>query len=68
VTQPNLNQPNLQIDHGNKQRILHQLYNLAITTSMTGVELENYWETLAHEEEREITRGQRQRVGNLEKQ
>jgi hypothetical protein len=64
MTQPNLNQPNLQIGLGNQQSILHQLYNLAITTARTREELENSWEILAREEEREIARRQRQRVGN----
>ena len=64
MTQPNPNQPNLQIGLGNQQIILHQLYNMEMKTSRTREKLENYWETLAREEEREITRRQRQRVGN----
>jgi hypothetical protein len=37
---------------------------MEITTSRTRSELEISWETLAHEEEREIARRQRQVVGN----
>jgi hypothetical protein len=37
---------------------------MAITTTRTREELENSWETLACDEEREIARRQRQRVGN----
>jgi hypothetical protein len=64
MTQPNPNQPNLKIGLGNQQSILHQLYNMEITTARTREQLENSWEILVHEEEREITRRQRQRVGN----
>ena len=34
--------------------VLHQLYNLTLTTTRTHEDLEISWETLSHEEEREI--------------
>jgi hypothetical protein len=51
---PQDNQPQLEIGLNNQRSILHQLYNLAITTTGTREELERSWETLVQEEEREI--------------
>jgi predicted nucleic acid-binding protein len=44
---------------GNQRSILHQLYNLVLTTTQTREELERSWKTLVQEEEREILRRQR---------
>jgi hypothetical protein len=59
MTLPQPNQPQLEIGLGNQRSILHQLYNLTITTTQTREELERSWKTLVQEEEREILRRQR---------
>jgi hypothetical protein len=64
MTQPQPNQPQLQVGLGNQTSVLHQLYNLTLTTTRTHEELERSWETLSHEEEREITRRQRRQDRN----
>jgi hypothetical protein len=61
MTQPQPNQPQLQVGLGNQTSILHQLYDLVLTTAQTREELERSWKTLSHEEEREIARRQIQR-------
>jgi hypothetical protein len=61
MTQPQPDQPQLQIGLGNQRSILHQLYDLVLTTAQTREELERSWQTLSHEEEREIVRRQLQR-------
>jgi hypothetical protein len=59
MTLPQANQPQLEIGLNNQRSILHQLYNIVITTTRTREELERSWETLVQEEEREILRRQR---------
>jgi len=59
MTQLELNQPQLQVELKNKGSVLHQLYDLVLTTTKSHVELEISWETLAREEEREIALRQR---------
>jgi phosphoglycerate-specific signal transduction histidine kinase len=54
MTLPQADQPQLEIGLNNQRSILHQLYNLVITTVETREELERSWQTLVQEEEREI--------------
>ena len=54
MTQPQPDQPQLQIGLGNQRSKLHQLYNLVLKTTQTHEELERYWRTLVQEEERQI--------------
>jgi hypothetical protein len=51
MTQQDPNQPQIQIGLRDQGSILHQLYDLAITTTRSHEELERTWEALAHEEE-----------------
>jgi hypothetical protein len=53
------NHPQLEIILNNQQSIMHQLYNLAITTTGTREELERSWKTLVQEEEVEMLQRQR---------
>jgi hypothetical protein len=62
MTQPQPDQPQLQIGLGNQRSILHQLYNLVLTTTQTQEELERSWQTLVQEEEREIPRRDKYKV------
>jgi hypothetical protein len=62
MTQPEPNQPQLQVRLRNQGSVLHQLYDLVLTTTKSREELEISWETLAREEEREIVLRQRRRV------
>jgi hypothetical protein len=64
MTQPQPNQPQLQVGLGNQMSILHQLYDLTLTTTRTREEIERSWETLAREEEREIARRKRRQDRN----
>jgi hypothetical protein len=64
MIQPDPNQPNSQIGLRNQHSVLHQLYNLTITTTRTRAKLEISWKTLSCEDQREITRRKRQRAGN----
>jgi hypothetical protein len=59
MTFPQADQPHLEIGLNNQRSILHQLYNLVITTTETHEELERSWQILVQEEEREILRRQR---------
>jgi hypothetical protein len=54
MTLPQGNQPHLEIGLNNQRSILHQLYNLVISTAQTREELEGSWKILVQEEEREI--------------
>jgi uncharacterized caspase-like protein len=62
MTQPEPNQPQLQVGLINQGSILHQLYDLVLTTTKSREELERSWETLAREEEREIALRQRRQL------
>jgi hypothetical protein len=64
MTQPQPEQPQLQIGLGNQRSILHQLYNLVLETTQTPEELERSWQNLVQEEEREILRRQRREERN----
>jgi hypothetical protein len=64
MTQTEPNQPQLQVRLINQTSVLHQLYDLVLATTRSREELEISWETLSHEEEREITRRQRRRDRN----
>jgi len=61
MTQPQPDQPQLQIGLGNKISILHQFYDLVVTTAQNREEIERFWQTLSNKEEREIPRRQLQR-------
>ena len=54
MTLPQGNQPHLEIGMNNQQSILHQSYNLVITTTQPQEELERSLKILVQEEEREI--------------
>jgi hypothetical protein len=54
MTLPQGNQPDLEIGLNNQRIVVHQLYNLVITTSQTREELEGSLQILVQEEEREI--------------
>jgi hypothetical protein len=56
MTLPQGNQRHLEIGLNNQRSILHQLYNLVISTAQTREELEGSWKILVQEEEREILR------------
>jgi hypothetical protein len=62
MTLPEPNQPQIQIGLRDQRSILHQLYDLAITTTRSHVELERTWEVLSQEEEREIALRQRRQL------
>jgi hypothetical protein len=59
MTLPEPNQPQIQVGLRDQRSILHQLYDLTITTTRSHEELERTWEALAQEEE--ITIALRQR-------
>jgi hypothetical protein len=56
MTQPQPNQPQLQVGLGNQKSVLHQLYDLVLMIARSHEEIEISSETLSHEEEREIAR------------
>jgi hypothetical protein len=67
MTLPEPTQPQIQIGLRDQRSILHQLYDLVITTTRSHVELEMTWEVLSQEEEREISPKTKKTVVNPRK-
>jgi len=62
MTQPEPNQPQLQVGLINQGSVPHQLYDLVLTTGTSREDIERSWEFLAREEEREISLRQKRQL------